>query len=317
MSLEIKHDPNIVIATAQRRLISIDKITQNNQVYLDPNPVGQAATRVLARLLVGRVNLVGQENLDEAKKMSGTEGVMYIGNHHSNADTPVRREAFTRSGLKVFVDSSVYLAGLNVAESSPHLFPSERAIQVVSPRDIEAAKWVSRNRQELGLSDDCVDVVLRYLRAAANLNGLAYNKATTKLGEGFDLFFYPEATRSRDEEGRMGRAHLGLSGYLQDDNRVLVPIYESGSQRILPPNLPTNKIPKWLAKCALRGGEKIEIIIGEPIWVGQLQDNARTFSRKEANVADIAMYQLWRLKSDQVMPSHRDLYSRVAAAVGE
>ncbi len=309
--MERKH-VEAIIKTARRRINKIPGILEKKEVYKGAKRWSQNLLGTLAGLLVSEVEVAGIENIDKAGQLSPEGLVILIGNHHSNADTPIRREGFKRVGRKDIPDNTTYLAGLNVAESSPALFPSENAIQVVSPRDIEAAKDLVRKNPHQ-ITPEQKELIKSYLKWSKDLSGHAALEVTSLRGTGKFLFLYPEATRSRDPEGRMGRGHYGLQGFFGNEQDVVVPIFEDGAHLLMPPQKPWFKVfGREIGRGWIRPRRrKIAMIVGEPMKVADLRIKSQDFFRKEVNIVDMAMFQIWKLAPERVSPEFAQLQEKL------
>jgi 1-acyl-sn-glycerol-3-phosphate acyltransferase len=318
MEFEMKYDPKVVVRTAQRRVVSIPRIIRSDQVFRHANLTSQKVIGGLARVLVADVSFKGLENIERAKNMAKKSGLLVEGNHQSNSDTPVRRECFRRVGLEDFVNDTIVISGLQVAETSALFYPTEAVIQVVSPRDIEAAKWYRKNFDRLKANEAQREVVNKHLELARDLNKRATSHAFMFLDLDFPLFFYPEGGRSKDQQARMVRAHYGLSTYLTRDDDVLLPIYVDGSHKIMPPDRPLAKVARLeIGKGWVRGRQALEMEVGEPVYIGELREIASKVKRSKFTIADVAMYRLWRMRPNRIAPEAVPVYERIQDFLGE
>lgn len=307
-----------LLATAVKRNGYLPDMVADSRAFVPAHPLKQASADFLARLLVlPGGTLEGQENIDKALQMQKQgHNLLIVGNHQSNGDTPARRRKLIRHGFSELVDRMVFVAGLNVKDTNI-LFPTEDAIYVFPPRDLADLKKINRDPEFYGVQEDGVETVAMVLRLGAQLNNGVTPKSAQIFEMGRSIFLYLEATRTRDPEGKMMRANPFVSGYLRDEETVVLPIYQDGVHRISPVGRGYFRVggrevfPGFIRPIPRR----VEMIAGEPVTVGQLKRQARVFeSIREGTVADAAMFQVWRLAPHRVSSEYRALYDKLASA---
>ena len=196
-----------------------------------------------------------KENLEEARGMSQQEGtgIVFVGNHLSNADYPVLIKALRMSGFTNPSADTVAILGIrlyaNLASrigirTAPH-------IKVFPPTETPKNEEEKRNAQ------------------AMNINALRAQKRVLRVG--MNTLIYPQGGREPHEITRIPPPQI--SGFL--DYGIVLPFGLVGTDQVLPMK---KRIPKRASA---------SIVFGEPFLGQDLKEQFNNLPRDERRAAMI------------------------------
>lgn len=262
--------------------------------------------RSLAGLFTESYQLEGEEYLRKAIDLSQTKGLIVNSNHQSDVDHPAIRYILEKKGYGKFVDRWLYFAGIKMAErfETNMFLGSENLVYVLTPFDKREIDEALERLSEQGLSDEDVDIFRQYDGLGKQLNGRSIRRAIkwVRKDKGVAVF-YPEATRSRHEQGLMQRGQQEVEPLYGLGDFVL-PIMIIGTSEVFHPK-----------RVLLGRRMRLTLIAGDPYPVEELlNEETQEILKNEFNNAtpvDLAMTRIGRLRWNMVDPQYVGFYRAI------
>lgn len=302
-SPEIDH----FVGIAKRRVGLISEVFEKGQVYMRAELSKTALAMAVCEAAIAELHVEGREHLEAAwsQVLAGKRlGVTF--NHQSDADHDVKRLILRKLNLEEFADRMFFVAGLKMLEreETRMFMPAENALLVATPTDLhnmeKADRWIDRGR----LTEEEENIVINYIELMGALSTASSSEYERLVKLGMIPSFYPEATRTRDEQGRMMKAPSESASLIpKDPEAYILPWVTHGTTQIM-----------TLDDRILLNNATISTVIGKRYQVKELDGiklDGIFIDDSTATQIDIVMARLGALKPELVMPQHLESYQKL------
>lgn len=233
--MAIEFESFIELARSRNELIP--SLINEKRVYTPADPDKASLATRLCNVFISGLEVLGTGYLEEASRLvDAGKKLAVVSNHQSDADHTIRRYICEKLGFKELSDTFFFLGGLKMIErkSIQRLMPAENTVFVLTPADarnlVTAYRWLKKGQLDPAQAG-IVETYIKNCKALSEASSAAIGERI-KVGE--TLFFYPEGTRTRDEQSRIQRAPKDVAKLLpQDEDTYVLPIMADGTAKIM------------------------------------------------------------------------------------
>ena len=291
-----------ILEFAQRKIAVVDRIIHTNEVLVPKSDEQDARMRELVLTHVSDIRITGIENLRTAIQAANEAGVVLATerNHQSYFDIATMRAALESEGEKVFADTQVFPAGLEIYElyRGTHFPANEISVMVIAPQDSRTiAQGLNGNAFEF--TNDQIEILKACSQALTRLTRLSLRALTEEVAKTRRLCFFPE-TEFPPVGGLTQRPKPEVAPYYKKPDQINLPIRTDGPHLIFGPDTINSPLkPKTFVE---------QVRIGRYFSNAQVEkalaavpENFKIYY--QVNAADIAFKPVAYLNRDRVDPS--------------
>ncbi len=272
----------------EKRMAFMDGLEASGNYYMERQLASYLLLRMLEWTLIGGTKFTGQENVNLAlqKIDEGDNRLTLAANHTSDTDHSAFEHAFHRNGFGRLAKILLFPSGLKMWDR-PDTKWAMRGMNV-SPVPAPGYFDEVRDFEQLPLSDADLNMLLEYQEKMRMLGKKSMEKLIPDWKKGKVVpFFYPEATRSKDD--LIGRGREETEAYFR--HGYTLPLQIEGPGTYFPPNRELWETLKTIAKIALTREFIVEVKAGELISNRRLQapDIREWLKERKATKVDFVM----------------------------
>lgn len=289
-----------------------------NKVYQPVDPVRRKRGEILIGRIVSSVNLKGQENLDDVRRLmikegeEGKEGyeITFTPAHRQDFDHTILRKQLEKEGFRDLAQRLFFFGGVKMWTRGFVAFfmPGENVLVVKTPAD---RKEIADMKSRDVFSEKQQQIIEDYDKKFEELSEQSKPLAQKLKKAGMIAVFYPETTRSRD--GYLVRAPREVSAILAwgRHNTYVVPITSDGIREGWIPGKVPNLINILLRRVP------VSIIVGKPYPEQEIWERDFTgliLNGVDVTPGDYAMAKIAELNWNIVRPTERESYEKILNA---